>query len=167
MGSFVTLRQNVHNGKWGRKAVLRESPNNFLSSFPPFRRHRKKEIQYSAKRWRLVGCVNSPRGQREPGRGNTQPSLHLLAEYCAESVRILREERDGKVVFFFDCGNERTRNGPPEGLFWSWLSTHAKKVGKYDLKSQSRDACQSRHLCISVYLSMAHGLLRDMRCHEN
>ena len=23
-----------------------------------------------------------PRGQREPGRGITQPSLHLLAEYC-------------------------------------------------------------------------------------
>ena len=37
---------------------------------------------YSAKRWKL-GCVNSPpRTEREPVCGITQPSLHLLAEYC-------------------------------------------------------------------------------------
>ena len=45
-------------------------------------------IQYSDKRWRL-GCVNSPRGQREPGRGITQPSLRLLAEYCRGSVKMI------------------------------------------------------------------------------
>ena len=34
------------------------------------------QLQYSAERWRL-GC-----GHRKPGGGITQPSLHLLAEYC-------------------------------------------------------------------------------------
>ena len=37
-------------------------------------------VLYSTKILRL-GCVNSPLGQMEPGRGTTQPSLHLLAEH--------------------------------------------------------------------------------------
>ena len=44
-----------------------------------------KHVQHSAKRGRL-GCVNSPGGQREPGRGFTQPSLPLSAEYCTYRV---------------------------------------------------------------------------------
>ena len=37
-------------------------------------------VHYSAKMC-ILGCVNLPRGQREPGCRITQPSIHLLAEY--------------------------------------------------------------------------------------